>query len=199
MGQSVCEGDPATFNVVAGGVPPFSYQWRKNGVDIPGENSETFTIPFVTIGDAGGYNVTVTDNCGTISSGTAILDVNSPTSIVTHPMDQSACEGDFVTISVTPSGTPPFAFQWRKNGIDIPGANASTYIILDATPQDSGLYDCVVTAQCGTVISDAALLTVFEAAAITDQPVEEADFHYAYRNILRFSAAMFPYRIPAAW
>ncbi len=38
-------------------------------------------------------------------------------------------EGQPYSLTVDPSGTPPFSFQWRRNGVDIPGATSQTYTV----------------------------------------------------------------------
>jgi glucose/arabinose dehydrogenase len=41
---TVAVGQTATFQVTATGTPPLSYQWLRNGVDIPGATSATLTL-----------------------------------------------------------------------------------------------------------------------------------------------------------
>ena len=41
--QSVVAGQSATFTVTASGTAPFSYQWKKNGTDILGATSSSYT------------------------------------------------------------------------------------------------------------------------------------------------------------
>ncbi len=50
-GVSVPIGGSATFTVEASGTAPLTYQWQKNGVDIPGATAASFTIPNVTAVD----------------------------------------------------------------------------------------------------------------------------------------------------
>jgi subtilisin-like proprotein convertase family protein len=70
------EGQSATFNVNAGGTGPLYYQWRKNGLNLPGANGSSYNIPSVVLGDAGGYSVVITNLFGTNTSSTATLTVN---------------------------------------------------------------------------------------------------------------------------
>src|SRR5260370_10121460 len=56
-----CPGTPATFNTVASGTGPFTYQWTKNGSPINGATSSSYSIPAVQAADAGAYCVQVTD------------------------------------------------------------------------------------------------------------------------------------------
>src|SRR6202022_2698159 len=41
--QTVTTGQTATFTVVASGTAPLSYQWRKNGANIPGATRASYT------------------------------------------------------------------------------------------------------------------------------------------------------------
>ena len=43
--------------------------------------------------------------------------------IAAAPLAQTAALGRTVTLAVTANGTAPLAFQWRKNGADLPGRN----------------------------------------------------------------------------
>jgi len=69
-------GGSATFTVAATGTQPLSYQWRKNAVNIPGQTGSTFTLNNVSSGDAGPYNVRVSNAAGSVVSDVATLTVN---------------------------------------------------------------------------------------------------------------------------
>ncbi len=43
-GQTVTVGDSVTFNVSASGTTPLSYQWQRNGADVSGATSSSYTI-----------------------------------------------------------------------------------------------------------------------------------------------------------
>ena len=75
---AVLEGDNATFNVTATGQQPLSYQWRLNGMDIPAANSSSYTINNVQAGDAGDYDVVVSNALDMVTSATATLSVVPP-------------------------------------------------------------------------------------------------------------------------
>ncbi len=74
--QTVCEGEPASFSVTATGTPAPTYQWRRNSANIGGATSATYSIPAAAPGDAGSYDVVVTNSCGSITSDTAVLTVD---------------------------------------------------------------------------------------------------------------------------
>jgi hypothetical protein len=76
--QSVVQGYPATFNVVAGGTAPLSYQWLFNSNNIAGETNSSLTLASVASTNAGSYAVTVSNFGGATTSTNAILSVTAP-------------------------------------------------------------------------------------------------------------------------
>ena len=160
--RSVTVGETATFEVTASGTAPLSYQWRKNGGDIPGANSAGYTTPPTTLADDGNtYDCVVTNPAGSATSNAATLSVAVAPSIVSHPADQSVAVGETATFAVTASGTAPLSYQWRKNGGNISGANSAGYITPPTTLADDGsTYDCVVTNPAGSATSNEATLSV---------------------------------------
>ncbi|MEM7167127.1 MAG: immunoglobulin domain-containing protein [Planctomycetota bacterium] len=171
LSQNVCAGTPVTFTAGATGSAPLQFQWRRDGNDIPGANSDTLSLPAVAPEDAGMYELVATNSCGVATTGAASLTVTVQPGIVTGPESQAVCEGDSVTFSVFASGTNPLGYQWRVNGIDIPGATTDTYAIGNVTSAHSGNYDVRVTNICGAVTSNSATLTVQTAPSILTQPV----------------------------
>ncbi|MEE8599927.1 immunoglobulin domain-containing protein, partial [Euzebya tangerina] len=102
--QTGCVGDAATFSVMAEGTEPLSYQWRKNGQDVPGATSDTYTIDPLAYEDAGNYDVVVTNDCGSVASETVLLTVGTGAQIDVQPSSQTACEGDVAQFEVEASG-----------------------------------------------------------------------------------------------
>jgi hypothetical protein len=77
--QTVTVGTVVSFTVAAAnGTLPYTYQWVKDGVAIPGATSSTYTINPTVSGSAGAYDCIVTDNTGVqLTSTIANLVVNS--------------------------------------------------------------------------------------------------------------------------
>src|SRR5208283_333298 len=91
--QTVTAGQTATFAVAATGTAPLSYQWKKNGANISGATSSSYTTPATTTGDNGStFQVVVSNGTGSTPSSTVILTVNAaavaPT-ITTQPLNQT--------------------------------------------------------------------------------------------------------------
>ncbi|MBI5775236.1 MAG: immunoglobulin domain-containing protein, partial [Verrucomicrobia bacterium] len=80
--RTVTAGANVSFTVAATGTPPMSYQWRFDGVDIPGATNVSLTLPDVQAANAGSYTVFVSNFVGSVTSAAATLTVTvAPTDI----------------------------------------------------------------------------------------------------------------------
>jgi hypothetical protein len=140
--QSVVEGQSATFSVTAVGTEPLSFQWQRNGVDIAGATSSSYTRTSIPLSDsASQYRVAVSNSFGSVYSSAAILTVTAASvapSITTQPQSQSATAGGTLSFSVVATGTAPLSYQWRKNGVAIAGATLASYTTPALTLSDNG-------------------------------------------------------------
>ncbi|NSL88697.1 DNRLRE domain-containing protein [Chitinophaga sp. Mgbs1] len=80
--------------------------------------------------------------------------------ISTQPKNTTVPAGQSATFSVTAIANPAPSYQWRKNGTNISGATAASYVIANVQPADTGLYSVVVSNSAGSVTSSNARLTV---------------------------------------
>jgi hypothetical protein len=90
--QTATVGSTATFSVVAAGTPPFSYQWQKNGANVPGATASSYTTPALALADSGStYRVTVTNGAGSVTSNAATLTVTQgPLPSASYNMDEGS-------------------------------------------------------------------------------------------------------------
>ena len=162
ISQAVAVGGTASLYVTASGAGAFSYQWKKNGVDINGATNANLTLSNVQSSDAGSYTVVVIGITGRVTSAVATITVSSVVAplITTQPTSQSVASGANASFTVVVSGTSPFTYQWRKDGANITGASNATLALTNVQSNDAGSYAVIITNAVGSVTSGAASLAV---------------------------------------
>lgn len=81
--EPACAGRSVNFSVTAGGVGPFTYQWRKAGVNlvdgaaVNGATTPQLTLHDVSPADGVAYDCIVSNGCGSTPSASAILRVSA--------------------------------------------------------------------------------------------------------------------------
>jgi len=173
-GESLCStggkcGTSVTFTVTATG-SNLTYQWYYNNSKINGATSSTYTINSATTSNAGCYYVTISNSCGSVTSGTATLTIGSTPTITSQPVCLTVCSGNTATFCVSATGSD-LTYQWQFNGKNICGATSSCYTIGSATTCNAGCYDVIISNSCGSTTSSMASLTVGTAPCITTQPI----------------------------
>src|SRR5213594_1366713 len=107
--QTVSVGQTATFSVGAAGTPPLTYQWQKNGADIPGATSSSYTTPATTSADSGAmFRVVITNSAGSVTSNSATLTVStgpvaSTVDVITYHYDNSRSGQNLNETVLTPA------------------------------------------------------------------------------------------------
>lgn len=162
--QSVVVGSAATFSVVATGTAPLAYQWQRNGANIAGATSTSYTTPATALGDSGQlFRVIVSNMAGSATSDEATLSVRAdgPT-ITAQPQASAVLVGRPVTFSVAATASQtPLSYQWKRNGADVTGEIGPSYTLQRPTFADHGaVYSVLVRDARGTVLSDGAVLSV---------------------------------------
>ncbi len=166
-----CLNGSATFSVTASG-QSLTYQWKKNGVNISGATSATYTDNSVSYSDTGTYTVVITGVCGSTTSAGVTLGVNPVPTITTSVQAVTVCPGAPASFSVAASGMN-LSYQWKKDNVNITGATSSSYSIPAVAATDAGNYSVQVTNSCGNVTSTAVALTVQPVTAISTQPIND--------------------------
>jgi hypothetical protein len=159
-----------TLSIGVTGTFPASYQWRKDGVPISGATAATYTVAATQVSGAATYDVVATNVVGSVSSNPAVVSVNSPVTILEHPVALSVNPGAVAVFRVEAIGTSPLTYQWRRNGVAIAGANASSYTLSAAEAASAGNFDVLVSNVVGSVASSSAALSFNVPVSITAQP-----------------------------
>ena len=131
---SVLTANPGTWAPAPVGL---SYQWRRNGTNIPGANAPTYlltaedqgrTITVAVVGSKVGFTTSVPK----ISAATTTVAAPPASTLTTTPtptITGTAAIDETLTVTTGTWGPAPvtLAIQWMRNGVPILGANATTY------------------------------------------------------------------------
>ena len=127
-GGVVAAGGTLNLSVTASG-GTLAYQWYKDGSAISGATSSSYSLSGFAASNAGSYSVVVSNQVGaSVTSNTAAVSLGGSgglavgLSVVTAAPAQQVSSGHSVTMAVSGPGG-----QWQLNGVNIPGANGSTY------------------------------------------------------------------------
>jgi hypothetical protein len=97
-------GQAVTFSASATGTGVLNHQWRKDGIAIPDATNGSLEIDPVSAEDAGSYDVVVSNDCGSVTSSSAVLTVVRATAAVTlSGLSPHTYDGTPKTPSVTTS------------------------------------------------------------------------------------------------
>lgn len=133
-------------------------QWRERLCADPvptGDDAVTFEENRGTLmvaGPAGNNYVTVR------------LDAPGAPWVIQNPQSQTVESGGTASFAVQASDAP-YTYQWRKNGVAMPGKTTANLVLTNVSANDAAVYDCVVAwaafAQpCSVTIAGPAALTV---------------------------------------
>lgn len=154
VSQTININQPVTFSVTAAGQAPLSYQWTRDGVDIAGATSDTYTIPAVTTGDNGDqFRCRITNFSGSTTSNPATLTVDPnqvPVPEIIQPKPGTLVSGgeeiSFRGDANDPEdgGLPLSAYTWRVDYItgaverpfipEFSGTNTGSFVAHTLTP-----------------------------------------------------------------
>jgi hypothetical protein len=166
---AVCSGSNVLFTATPsnGGLTP-SYQWKVNGANV-GTNTYTYSTTTTANNDVVSCVMTSNLACVTGSPATSNLVTMTvfpnvtPAVSITTP-STTICAGANITFTATPTnggGAP--AYQWKKNGNNILGANANTYTTNALVNNDIISVELTSNANCASplvVTSNSLLMTV---------------------------------------
>ena len=146
--ETLAQGNPLVLQIEVGGANN-QYQWKKNGVAIPGANSNSLVIPAVNSNDAGTYTLEVTNslvpNLTLVSApiNVSVLPIVDFTaqllSVHTIPpalsQAQGSVNGRLVGSTLTVSGIfRGLESEFSGAGLHIGASNANTDVTFNLTP-----------------------------------------------------------------
>jgi hypothetical protein len=127
----------------------FSYQWKNDGIAIPGVTTQVFAATY-----GGNFSVAVTDanSCTSTSASDSVTVFPSPSVSDSATGPTTFCVGGSVQL-VVPVPNSSYTYHWQLNGVNMPGNSVSTY---NATT--SGNYSVTVSDLNGCTSTTPAIL-----------------------------------------
>jgi hypothetical protein len=172
---TVNAGNTATFAVGVDGSGPFTFQWRREGVNIIGATSAVYILNPAQLPHAGAYSVVVSNSAGAIVSNNVVLDVTAAVTgvapdITTQPATMILPLGGSSIMAVGATGSGPLTYQWYQNGVPIQFATQPVLNFYQVTADFVGSYTVTVTNSVSSRTSQVAELILLGAPTITQQP-----------------------------
>jgi len=170
---------PFALTVGASGLAPLSYQWRRDGSPIPDATTATYSVASAAYADSGSYTVVVTNTAGAVTSSPVAINVvqGAPT-ITSQPVGGTRFLGGYLSLNVSVAGSPPFQFQWKRDGVNVPGGTTNVFTLPNLAPADAGSYVLYITNSFGNASSAPASLALIPVAPgsyaeeiVTNRPV----------------------------
>ncbi|MDX9789542.1 MAG: choice-of-anchor V domain-containing protein [Candidatus Kapabacteria bacterium] len=158
LAQTKCEDEAFTLSIEADGLDNV-YEWFFNGQKLTDETSVNYSVEKSSQSNSGTYYCIVKNNCGVpVKSNEVEIVINPKPKIYDHPTDVTAMLGDEVEFRVLVQNAD--TYQWRKNGQAIEGATSDVLALESVSVDDAADYDCEIKNDCGTIVSNKAVLIV---------------------------------------
>ena len=185
LSVTVEEGQNATFEATASGVPTPTIKWEtsanagKTWTVVSGATSSQLTLVAAkTTLNGHEYRANFHNSLGEVTSQVATLTVQKMPTITHQPTGLSVNEGQSATFEATARGFPTPTIQWQVSTdegatwSEVAGATASQLVIASANLTENGYqYRAVFSNSAGSATSQAATLSVHAVPVITQQPV----------------------------
>jgi hypothetical protein len=164
--QNLSPGDSLTLTVGATVPTGTAFQWRRNGLAIPGATKLTYKVSKVTEVHEGRYDLFIRTNDYQALSQAATVSVADPAKVLItqHPTELLRVTGESATFTVGFASSSTAQVEWFKGSTVIPGASSASLTVNAISLADAGLYQAKITNSSGSVFSKSAQLAVVDGS-----------------------------------
>ena len=142
---------------------PLSYQWQRDGADLPGATDAIYEVPSAAAMNAGNYSVRVSNFGGLTESRKILCEVKTGPKITLQPFDRTLFLCENTTLQVLAVGCPPIRYQWRFEGVDLPGETNTTLRLENVDVGREGAYSALISNPDGITNTPPARVTINRA------------------------------------
>lgn len=170
VSQNVFIDREASLGIGVEGDPPIYVQWFKGTNAIPSATNSFLTFTNAQLSDAGSYSVVVSNAFAKVTSIPAVLAVNIPVVITSHPTNQVLVLSSNALFSVRATGFGTLRYQWFKDKQSMLNGQGQDLTLPRIQASDAGNYFAVVRGDFGAATSSVARLTINFPPSIRSQP-----------------------------
>jgi len=167
-------GENSTLRLICQATSEFGieYQWRRNGLFIPGAVDAVLIINNVQSRHSGNYSCDARNHAGISQSANSSVLVRTLPSIFLQPTDAASYAGNEngVVFACNASGIPTPGYRWHfkptgSNSMSIiDGAENNEYTVFSPQASNEGVYYCEAYNEQGSTFSRGAILTVLHVS-----------------------------------
>jgi hypothetical protein len=135
------QGDSVLLSSYAIGVPPLTYQWRKNGAAIAGATTTFYSIPSLNAGNIGNYQLSVSNAYGTALSSVSAVAIDTIKEVVNNNLivdsNPANVERDGLNSGATWLASSSDGTKTRTGVMQFTAAKTNNIIVTGTTNFDS--------------------------------------------------------------
>ncbi|XP_060929105.1 cell adhesion molecule-related/down-regulated by oncogenes [Limanda limanda] len=165
----VLQSRPLTLECILSGRPAPAAKWLKNGKEVspaPHRQQQHNNLAFATVtrSDEGRYTCAAESEQGGVVSANYTVTVLEPVSVLQGLTDQLVSPGSSAYFTCAAKGSPAPNITWLFNADPITPSqrfqiSGASLVITEVTPQDVGVYQCVLDNGIGSAQSQGMMTT----------------------------------------
>lgn len=177
LSQGDCGSEEITLYTTAFSNSDLSYQWYYNAALLDGETASSLEIS-TEAGIIDEYYCVITNMCSSVTTNIATITGFEAPYFTMQPHDSITCAGMDAKFECKANGEEPITYQWLFNDAIVPfgnvtGIDYNTLQFNEVFTGEQGVYTCFAYNECGSALTEEALLTVNTAPEIVMQPEDQ--------------------------
>ena len=145
-------GGAATLTGGATGMLPLSYQWRKDGADIPNATNTSLVLSNLQPASAGDYALFVTNWYGAATSSPVSLNISTQLVVAPSNLPNGTVGTLYRRTNTACGGTAPYTFAVVSGALP-PGLSLSITGLLSGTPTNAGTFNFTIQATGSNLVT----------------------------------------------